>query len=116
MSNPSFQTGETYTLDELASLARHGLDTFQGGITQVEAADYLNKHHGGIRGQYSQAQISGALKNPGRNPAMIRLLVEAFTDYRLDEKPRFLLHQADAFFNESRAPDAPREKRGTTDD
>lgn len=87
--NTRFRAGSTYTLDELAELARRGIE----GRTQTEAAEYLNTHYPSDRGQYTKQQISNALRNPVANPGMILLLVEAFTDYKTDQQARYLLER-----------------------
>ncbi len=87
--NNRFRTGSTYTLGELAELARRGLE----GRTQTEAAAYLNAHHPSNRGRFTKQQISNALRNPVGNPGLILLLVEAFTDYKMDQQPRYLLER-----------------------
>ena len=86
-----YRAGRFYTLDELAELARRGLETYEGGISQSRAAEILNEHHTGTRGKFYQAQISNALATPARQPTLVLLLVETFTDYCPDEKPRYLL-------------------------
>ena len=93
MTDLSFRSGGYYTLDELAELARRGLATFEGGISQARAAEILNERYEGQRGAYYQAQISGALSNPERYPSLVLLLVEAFSGYTLNEKPRYLLER-----------------------
>lgn len=91
MTSVHFRSGSTYTLGELAELARRGLATFEGGISQRRAAELLNERFEPERGRYHQTQISAALNDPASNPGMVRLLVEAFTDYATDEVPRYLL-------------------------
>lgn len=89
MTATSFRNGSSYTLQELAELVRRGLK--EKGLTQVEAAAYLNAHFEPIRGKYHRPQVSAALTNPDTNPGMVLLMVEAFTDYEIKEAPRYKL-------------------------
>ncbi len=88
----SFRPGRTYTLKELVELARRGLETRR--LTHQQAADYLSEHFPMKRSdsrKYHRAQVGAALSNPERNPRMVMLLVEAFTDYTVHTPARYLL-------------------------
>ncbi len=91
MVDVQFRAGRFYSLEELAELARRSLET--QGLTQTKAAAILNERYEGQRGRFYQTQVSAALKDPTRNPAMVLLLVEAFTDYKTDQQPRYLLER-----------------------
>lgn len=85
-----FRSGSVYTLEELAALARRGLE----GRTQSEAADYLNEHYPSDRGLYRKQQISNALNNPSANPGLVLLLVKAFTRYETDGTPLYRIRRS----------------------
>ena len=88
----TFRPGRTYTLDELAELARRGIEN--QGLTQQQAADHLNEHYPTARkgsAKFHRAQVGAAIANPERNPRMLLLLIEAFTDYTVRTPPRYLL-------------------------
>jgi len=89
MSDVTFRSGSTYTIAELAELARRGMQT--RGLTQVKAAEYLNEHFDPPRGRVAQPQISAALRAPEANPGLVLLMVQAFTDYDVDEMPRYFI-------------------------
>ena len=88
-----FRGGRSYTITELAKLARHGLKTYQGGITQEEAAKELNERFTPQRGEFRQSQVSMALKDPAKYPGMVMLLIEAFTDYRVNEQAKYTIER-----------------------
>ena len=91
-SELTFRSGRSYSVGELATLARQGLE--RRGLTQAQAADELTGRFTPERGQrFQQPHISAALNNPGENPGMIRLLVEAFTDYAVEEEPRYTIRK-----------------------
>ena len=83
------RSGSTYTLAELAPLAKKGLETYDGGISHRRAVEILNERHPTGRGRYHAPQISQALNDPDGNPGMVLLLIEAFTDYTTDRVPRY---------------------------
>ena len=88
----TFRPGRTYTLMELVVLARRGLETRR--LTHQQAADYLSKNFPMKRSDsrtFHRAQVGAALSNPERNPRMVMLLVEAFTDYKVHTPARYLL-------------------------
>lgn len=91
MADIRFRSGSSYTLEELAELARRGLE--DRGLTQQQAADYLNEHFTPERGQFHRPQISSALRQPETNPGMVLLLVRAFTDYVVIEPARYTIQR-----------------------
>ena len=78
-----------YTLAELAAFAEAGLRA--SGLSQRAAAEYLNEHHPTETGAYHQPQNSGALRDPERNPRMVTVLVEAFTNYTVHPEALYVL-------------------------
>ncbi len=93
MADVLFRAGRFYTLEELRELARRGLETYEGGISHRRAAEILNERHDPTRGKFHRPQVSAALKDPEGNPGMVLLLVETFTDYATDQRPRYLLER-----------------------
>jgi len=89
MAKQSFRAGGRYTIEELAELARSGVE--QSGLTQEEIARQLNQQQHGRRGKIRRTQISMALNDPARNPRMLLLLLETFTDYEATEEMRYVL-------------------------
>ena len=88
----TYRTGHAYTIEELAELARSAMET--KGVTQNQAAEELTKRFEAKRGKrFQQPQVSAALKDPEKNPGMVMLLVEAFTDYRVNEKAKYTLEK-----------------------
>ena len=88
----TFRSGQSYSLEELATLARQGLAN--RGLTQTQAADELTERFTPERGQrFQQPHVSAALNSPAENPGMIRLLVEAFTDYAVEDQPRYMIRK-----------------------
>lgn len=85
----TFRNGSSYTLTELVDLVRRGLK--EKGMTQAEAAAYLNEHYEPTRGKYHRSQVGAALSDPETNPGMVLLLVQAVTDYEVKEPPRYKL-------------------------
>ena len=85
----TFRAGRTYTLTELAELARHGLE--EQNLSHARAVEILNEQYTPTRGKYHQPQISQALNNPSQNPGMVLLLVRAFTGYDVEEEPLYRL-------------------------
>ena len=82
----------TCSLDELAALARQELE--RRGLTQAQAADELTERFAPERGErFQQPQISAALNDPRRYPSLVRLLVEAFTEYAVDAEPRYTIRK-----------------------
>ena len=76
-----------YALAELAELARRGLHA--RGLTQQQAADWLNEHVETTRGKIYRAQVTRALQDPERNPALVLLIVNHFTDYDVEPVPKY---------------------------
>lgn len=93
MADVLFRAGRFYTLEELGELARRGLETYEGGISHRRAAEILNERHDPTRGKFHRPQVSAALKDPEGNPGMVLLLVETFTDYTTDQRPRYLIER-----------------------
>ncbi len=91
MAKKAFRGGSRYTIEELAELARRGVE--QSGLTQEEVAAELNQKQRGRRGKIRRTQISMALNDPGRNPGMLLLLIETFTDYVATEEVRYVLER-----------------------
>ena len=88
----TYRAGRAYTIEELAELARSAMET--RGITQAQAAEVLTKQFEAKRGKrFQQPQVSAALKDPEKNPGMVMLLVEAFTDYRVNETAKYTLEK-----------------------
>ena len=79
------------TLPELAKIAREAIEG--EGLSQAAVADRLNDDYSdrAQRGRFHRAQVSSALNDPGRNPGMVLLLVEAFTPWKVDDEPRYTL-------------------------
>ncbi len=93
MADINIRSGGTYTLNELAELARRSLETYEGGISQRRAAKVLNEKFESDRGEWKQPHISAALNDPQRNPGLVRLLVRAFSPYTVDDEPRFRIER-----------------------
>ena len=91
MAKRSFRAGGRYTIEELAELARRGVE--QSGLTQEEIAAELNQKRRGRRGEIRRTQISMALNDPARNPGMLLLLLETYTDYIATEEVRYVLER-----------------------
>ena len=91
MAKKSFRAGGRYTIEELAELARRGVE--QSGLTQEEITAELNRRQLGRRGEIRRTQISMALNDPARNPGMLLLLIETFTDYVAAEEVRYVLER-----------------------
>ena len=89
MAKKTFRAGSRYTIEELAELARRGVE--QSGLTQAEIAERLNRQQQGRRGEIRRTQISMALNDPSRNLRMLLLLLETFTDYEAVEEVRYVL-------------------------
>ena len=89
-----FRPGRTYTLIELAELARRNLE--HRGLTQQQAADFLNEHATPQRGKYHRVQVGAALSQPEKNPGMVMLLIEMFTDYAVRTPARYLLDRKES--------------------
>jgi len=83
-----FRSGSSYTIEELADLARRGIES--AGLTQKEIAATLNERYQAER-KYLQPQISAALKDPARYPGTILRMVETFTGYEVNESPRYTI-------------------------
>ena len=86
----TFRPGRTYALTELAELARRGIEAH--GLTHQQVSEHLNEHGPEPRrGKYHRAQIGAALSQPEKNPGMVMLLIETFTDYTVHTPARYLL-------------------------
>ena len=87
-----YKTGRAYSIADLAELARSTME--QKNITQQQAAEELSRQFEAKRGsRFQQPQVSAALSDPEKNPGMVMLLVEAFTDYRVSEAAKYTLEK-----------------------
>ena len=87
-----YKPGRTYSVTELAELARRAME--QKNITQQQAAEELSRQFEAKRGsRFQQPQVSAALGDPEKNPGMVMLLIEAFTDYRVNETTKYTLER-----------------------
>jgi hypothetical protein len=91
MATVRFRAGSTYTIEELAELARRGIE--ESGLTQQQVADLLNEEDQALRGTIRRTQISMALNSPEDNAGMLIRLVERFTTYRATQQTRYLLEK-----------------------
>lgn len=89
MQMPTPRVGKSYTLPELAEIARAALDA--AGLSQAQAAELLNERFKPQRGRFRQPQLSAAFREPTRNPGMVLMLLEAFTPYRVEPDARYVL-------------------------
>lgn len=88
MADTNFRSGGIYNLEELGELARRGRT--QQGLTQQQAADYLNeKHHT----ETAQPQISAAERGDARYTSLIFRMIEAFTDYDVQPEALHRIHR-----------------------
>ena len=88
----TFRSGSSYTIEELADLARQGMEA--AGLTQSEVAGVLNERYKEEAGRrYTQPQISAALKDPARYPGTILRMIAALTGYEVDEAPLYTIRR-----------------------
>ena len=82
MPEQRFRSGGMYTIKELGELARRSIQT--QGLTHQQVADWLNVHVETPRGE-----VTRALRDPERNPTLVLLIVNHFTEYDVEPTPKY---------------------------